>query len=169
MSLIYHIVVKDSMAVYFTTNDKAARHQGQEEEQHSRPSEQAADGFQAAEGLSGGQRRFNWPAFWGVFIRGINHMLLICMTFVAFKYAALAQINQGVIASLFTSGVIFTSALFFCIYREALTIKDLIGMFFIIAGVALIGFGKEQDVESVDGDQDQSSSQPESLFGDDLS
>lgn len=70
-------------------------------------------------------------------------MLLICMTFVSFKYAALAQINQGVIASLFTSGVIFTSVLFYFIYREALTLKDLLGMFLIILGVALIGFGKE--------------------------
>lgn len=72
-------------------------------------------------------------------------MLLICMTFVSFKYAALAQINQGVIASLFTSGVIFTSVLFYFIYKEALTIKDLIGMLFIMAGVALIGFGKDDD------------------------
>lgn len=70
-------------------------------------------------------------------------MLLICMTFVSFKYAALAGINQGVIASIFTSGVIFTSVLFYFIYSEALTKKDLIGIVFIMVGVALIGFGKD--------------------------
>ena len=73
------------------------------------------------------------------------------------------------IASLFTSGVIFTSLLFYFVYDEKLTVMDVIGILCILAGVALIGFGKEQDVESVDGEQDQSSSQPESLFGDDLS
>ena len=88
---------------------------------------------------------FHWEAFWGIVIRGLNHMLLICMTFVSFKYATLAQINQGVIASLFTSGVIFTSVLFYFIYQEALTKKDLFGVIFIMAGVAMIGFGKEVD------------------------
>ena len=70
-------------------------------------------------------------------------MLLICLTFISFKYAEMADINQGVIASLFTSGVIFTSILFYFIYDEALTIKDLFGIVFILIGVALIGFGKD--------------------------
>ena len=77
-------------------------------------------------------------------------MLLICMTFVSFKYAALAEINQGVIASLFTSGVIFTSILFYYIYGEKLTCKDVVGIVIIIAGVALIGFSKD-DAEDTDG------------------
>ena len=55
----------------------------------------------------------------------------------------MADINQGVIASLFTSGVIFTSILFYFVYDEALTIKDLFGIVFIMIGVALIGFGKD--------------------------
>ena len=70
-------------------------------------------------------------------------MLLICLTFISFKYAEMADINQGVIASLFTSGVIFTSILFYFVYDEALTIKDLFGIVFIMIGVALIGFGKD--------------------------
>lgn len=66
------------------------------------------------------QKVFNWNTFLGILIRGLNHMFLIFLTFVSFRYAALAEINQGVIASLFTSGVIFTSILFYFIYGEAL-------------------------------------------------
>lgn len=47
------------------------------------------------------------------------------------------------IASLFTSGVIFTSLLFYFVYDEKLTVMDVIGILCILAGVALIGFGKE--------------------------
>ena len=75
-------------------------------------------------------------------------MVLITLTFLAFKYAAMAEVNQGVIASLFTSGVIFTSILFYFIYDEKLTIMDVIGIAGILAGVALIGFGKEQQRSS---------------------
>lgn len=72
-------------------------------------------------------------------------MLLICLTFISFKYAAMAQINQGVIASLFTSGVIFTSILFYFLYQEQLNFRDVIGIVFILVGVAMIGFGKDND------------------------
>jgi len=72
-------------------------------------------------------------------------MMLITLTFLSFKYAAMAQINQGVIASLFTSGVIFTSVLFYFVYAEQLNFQDVIGIVFILVGVALIGFGKEAE------------------------
>ena len=76
MSLVYHIVVKDSTSVYFCA--VAAYDLSTED-----------DSFHDCST----EKRFNWAAFWGVFIRGINHLLLICMTFVSFKYAALADIN----------------------------------------------------------------------------
>lgn len=66
----------------------------------------------------------------------------------AFRFASFADINQGVIASLFTSGVIFTSILFYFIYDEALNRKDLVGIIFILAGVGLIGFGKEHQTST---------------------
>ena len=159
MGIIYHSVVKDSLGVYYrptlepnTTVDFDV--DNEKDDNFVAPGEETI-------------RKFNWQAFRGVFIRGINHMLLICMTFVSFKYAALAQINQGVIASLFTSGVIFTSVLFYFIYQEALTFKDLIGISFIITGVALIGFGKDESQVSIYEEDDIVSTG--SLFGDDLS
>ena len=98
MGIIYHIIVKDSFAVYFKEGETMNLQQGD-------------DNY-----VDVSRKIFHWEAFWGIVIRGLNHMLLICMTFVSFKYATLAQINQGVIASLFTSGVIFTSVLFYFIY-----------------------------------------------------
>ena len=97
MAIIYHIVVKNSMQIYIKVNE----------------TEVTDDSFVRAQAKS-----FHWAAFWGIVIRGLNHMMLITLTFLAFKYAAMAEINQGVIASLFTSGVIFTSVLFYFVYAE---------------------------------------------------
>ena len=72
-------------------------------------------------------------------------MLLICLTLISFKYAAIAQINQGVIGSLFTLGVIFTSILFYFLYQEQLNFRDVIVFVLILVGVAVIGFGKDND------------------------
>ena len=83
-------------------------------------------------------------AFLGVLIRGINHGVLIIVTSLAFKFAATSGLNTGVVSSLFTSAVIFIAIIFYCLYREKLYLKDFIGMAIIIAGVALISFGKPQ-------------------------
>lgn len=60
----------------------------------------------------------NWAAVLGIVIRGVNHGCLICITFLSLEYASLANVNVGVIASLFTSGVVFTAILFYFVYGE---------------------------------------------------
>ena len=90
----------------------------------------------------------NFPAIIGIVIRGVNHGCLICITFLALEYASFANVNVGVIASLFTSGVIFTAILFYFAYGENLTCRDFTGMAIIIAGVFMIGFGKPVEVNS---------------------
>ena len=94
----------------------------------------------------------NWPAILGIVIRGVNHAVLICITFLSLEYASLANVNVGVIASLFTSGVVFTAILFYFVYSEQLAIKDYIGITIIIAGVCLIGFGKPAEAHEVEAD-----------------
>ena len=51
----------------------------------------------------------------------------------------MAHINQGVIAGLFTSGVVFTSVLFWIIYREKIGTITLFGMAVIMSGVICVG------------------------------
>ena len=64
----------------------------------------------------------NWEAVTGICIRGTNHGVLILATFYCFKFATLAGVNLGVIASIFTSGVFFTALAFYLVYDERLTI-----------------------------------------------
>ena len=47
---------------------------------------------------------------------GVNHFARIACIFMAFRYADFAHLNQGVIAGLFTSGVAFTTLLFWILY-----------------------------------------------------
>ena len=84
----------------------------------------------------------DWHAISGIVMRGLNHLALICAAFLSLEYASLAEINIGVISSLYTSGVIFTSILFYFIYGESLTGQDFLGMLIIISGGVLIGIGK---------------------------
>ena len=75
----------------------------------------------------------------GLLLRGLNHIALISVTFMAFKHADSAHENQGVIAGLFTSGVVFTTIFFWLIYGEKITFKTFIGMSIIISGVICVG------------------------------
>lgn len=58
----------------------------------------------------------------------------------AFKCADLAQMNQGCIAGLFTSGVMFTAITFWVIYSERLSFYKLLGMALIIVAVLCVGY-----------------------------
>jgi len=60
--------------------------------------------------------------------------------FTAFKFATAANLNQGVIAGLFTSSVAFTALLFWYLYSEKLSLKKVAGMLLIVASVFCVGF-----------------------------
>ena len=72
--------------------------------------------FHLGEHPTGIYQRKPREAIGGLFLRGLNHIALINVTFMAFKHADLARVNQGVIAGLFTSGVVFTSIAFWLVY-----------------------------------------------------
>lgn len=71
---------------------------------------------------------------------GANTFVRISMIFMAFRYAMLAGLNQGVIAGVFTSGVAFTALLFWKVYNENLSLTKLGGMAIIILGVLCVGY-----------------------------
>ncbi len=71
-------------------------------------------------------------------------MTLLLMTVMAFRYADLANVNQGVIAGLFTSGVAFSSLFFWLIWGEKISKVTVLGMVMICAGVVCVGL-KDSD------------------------
>jgi drug/metabolite transporter (DMT)-like permease len=69
---------------------------------------------------------------------------LISVTFLAFEHSDLAHVNQGVIAGLFTSGVIFTTVFFWLFHKEKIGLLTIVGMATIILGVICVGFKPEE-------------------------
>ena len=57
-----------------------------------------------------------------------------------FEFAHRANVNVGVVASMFPSVVIFNAILFYFVYGETLSWKKMVGMALIIAGVAAISY-----------------------------
>lgn len=74
-----------------------------------------------------------------VMLRALTHFGLMIVTFSAFHFADRAQINQGVISALFTSGVAFSAILFFFVFSERIRIPTLLGMAMITTGVVCVG------------------------------
>lgn len=83
----------------------------------------------------------------GILVLGLFHFVRILCSFIAFKFADEAQVNQGVIASLFTTGVMFTTLTFWRIYDEKINLKIFTGMIIICAGVACIGIRQNKDID----------------------
>lgn len=79
MGLVYHLSVKDSFSVYWKQEESSL---------NEATTSLNPDSYQSAS-----PRKFHWAAFWGILIRGLNHMVLITLTFLAFKYAAMAHVN----------------------------------------------------------------------------
>lgn len=57
------------------------------------------------------------------------------------RSASWAGMNQGVVASIFSTSIIFSSLLFFIFYNEKLIFRDLIGMLLMTVSVVFIGTG----------------------------
>jgi drug/metabolite transporter (DMT)-like permease len=87
-------------------------------------------------------------------IRGLNHVTILFCTCLSFDYAGKANINKGVIASLYTSSIVFTSVVFRVVYGELISFKQACSMAAIMSGVICVGLGKpsasEQTVDIAD-------------------
>lgn len=67
----------------------------------------------------------------------------------AFTFIAKSGVNPGVMASLFTSSIVFTSVIFYCKYGQKLTKWDVLGSTFIIGAAVIIGNGGAQSDSKV--------------------
>ena len=92
--------------------------------------------------------RKNKEAIVGSLYLGGCHVFRILFIFMAFRFAHFANLNKGVIAGIFTSGVMFTTLLFWRVYNERLTIVKLVGIALIICGVICVGYNPSQTTES---------------------
>ena len=86
--------------------------------------------------------KVNKPALIGVIIRGFSNFALTTVILLSFKFAGMAQMNAGVIASVLTTAVFFTVIVFGVVYRERMTITDWIGAIILMSGVSIIGLFK---------------------------
>ena len=62
----------------------------------------------------------------------------------AFYYADRAHVNRGVIASLFTSAVVFVTLIFYFVYKERISWIILSGMVVICASVPCVAIKEEE-------------------------
>ena len=55
-------------------------------------------------------------ALFGVLFRGCNHIIMMVCCIMSFIYADAAHINQGVIAGLYVTSIVFTTIVFKIVY-----------------------------------------------------
>lgn len=86
--------------------------------------------------------KFNWTKALGPLLRGCVQILIFFSVVFTMQYAYLAQVNQGVISSLFTTSIVFSAIIFYFKYDEVLSMRHVVGICFFIGAVALISIGK---------------------------
>ena len=84
---------------------------------------------------------FQWRRVLGTFSRGFTQFIIQIFVLSTFFYTAKTGINAGVIASIFTTNLIFVTLYFYCFKGQRLTCNDAIGSLLIITCLVLIGIG----------------------------
>ena len=74
-------------------------------------------------------------------LRAIQMVALILLILTAFYFGGLAQINSGIFASVFVTGVVFTIIIFYFKYGQKISKMDALGTILVVLCVLLIGFG----------------------------
>ena len=83
----------------------------------------------------------------GLLLRASNHLATIWLGCMAFTYAGRAHINQGVIAGLYASSILFTAIIFYFVYKERISKPFILGAALIIAGVLCVSLKLDDSVE----------------------
>jgi len=79
---------------------------------------------------------------WSVpLLRSITQALIQISISITYMMAAQINQNSGTISTIFSSSVLFTAAIFFCLYGQKLSKFDFLGCILIIGGVVMIGLG----------------------------
>lgn len=86
----------------------------------------------------------------------------ICALFIvlyAFKFALMADINQGCIPSLFAITGIYIAIVFYISFKESLSIAKMVGLVLLIACVIVIALDKKENEAAVEGEVDLTESE----------
>lgn len=75
---------------------------------------------------------------------------LVNLIHVTFHFGGLAQINSGILASIFVTGVVFTIIIFYFKYDQKISRIDTLGTVLVIVCVLLIAFGGAIALQSQD-------------------
>ena len=73
-----------------------------------------------------------------VLLKALTNLVFICFAMCSFQNAIKAEMNIGIIGSLFASEAIFSSLLFLIFYCRAYYLLDILGTLAFIAGAVLI-------------------------------
>lgn len=98
----------------------------------------------------------DWRRVVAPIIKALVGLLFQIMIFLSFNFASKSSnnMNSGVVSSLFTSNVVFTSIFFYIFFNQKLSRSVLTGMFFIILCAVLISTEKSgKGSESSNGDE----------------
>lgn len=87
----------------------------------------------------------------GPISRGIIQVATFFAVFLTMEFAFKAGVNQGIIASLFSTSIVFSSILFYFLYEEKLSIRHLIGLALMLTAVVLISIGKPSSSSLTEG------------------
>ena len=85
--------------------------------------------------------QFNWAAFCVPIFRGMINGSIQVIIILTFGFAAKSGVNSGIIASIFSSCVVFTPIIFYFKHGQMISKSDILGGLFIIICVVLIGAG----------------------------
>ena len=80
----------------------------------------------------------------GPLFRGIVQICIFFSMFLTLEASHQADINQGIISSLFSTSIIFSSLLFYLLFKDKLTVRHLLGLLMMIVSVVLICMGKDR-------------------------
>ena len=67
--------------------------------------------------------------------RALIHFTSLILLVATFAFAALANVNQGVIGGLLTANIFYSSVIFYLVYGEKISWKTALAMCFLFGGV----------------------------------
>ena len=79
-------------------------------------------------------------------INGVTQFVITYCFFYTFK----SNVNSGIIASIFSSSVVFTAVMFYCFFGQKLSKFDILGCSMIIGCVCMIALGENKSSETND-------------------
>lgn len=90
------------------------------------------------------QYRFNWKNFLIMALtQSLTQFLSVFLVLYAFKFALMADMNQGCVPSIFAVNGIYTAIVFYFSFGEKISISKIIGIFFVALCIILLTFDKK--------------------------